>query len=247
MGEECGKEGPILSIFLAEFHNTAGPKIVYQYPEKSVSKDIFDAVSVYIIPKPQIQKRIITVNVLGHKITGYPNEINNPKYVRNALIFNLCFVCDSKSRTVQYEPAVKKLSEYLENLELENGFLSNEDSKAQMPNILKHILTDLNTTGKCTITINIGDKAHSFEHTDRKLADKVDRRPSLLCERRAPIDAKNSQDLPERRLSMVCDQRQLELSYRGWRKASDVESKPVRKPLDLAAREAYTTCVLHLK
>ncbi|XP_047481812.1 GATOR complex protein NPRL2-like [Penaeus chinensis] len=150
--EEYGKEGPILSIFLSEFHNIAGPKIVYQYPENYVTKEVFDAVSVYIIPKPQIQKRIITVNVLGHKITGYPNEIKNLKYVRNALIFNLCFVCDSKSRTVHYEPAVKKLSEYLENLELENGFLSNDGSREQIPRMLRHILEELNARGECTVT-----------------------------------------------------------------------------------------------
>jgi hypothetical protein len=40
-------------------------------PEDYVSKEIFDAVSVYIIPKEQLDSCIITVNVLGHKITGY--------------------------------------------------------------------------------------------------------------------------------------------------------------------------------
>lgn len=39
-------------------------------PEDYVSKEIFDAVSVYIIPKEQLDSCIITVNVLGHKITG---------------------------------------------------------------------------------------------------------------------------------------------------------------------------------
>lgn len=248
MGEDYGKEGPILSIFLSEFHNTAGPKIMYQYPENSVSKDIFDAVSVYIIPKPQIQKRIITVNVLGHKITGYPNEIKNPEYVRNALIFNLCFVCDSKSRTVHYEPAVKKLSEYLENLELENGFLSNESSKEQMPAILQQILEDLNATGKCTISINVGErKLNAGENVDRRLGEKCDRRPSLLSERRLPIDGKGSLDGQERRQSMVCDQRQLDSSYRGWRKAADAESKHLRKSFDNTTKEHHCTSVLHLK
>nr|CAD7266299.1 unnamed protein product [Timema shepardi] len=82
-------------------------------PEDYVTKEIFDAVSVYIIPKPQLQRTILTVNVLGYKITGYPVRIDNTKYARNAYYFNLCFVCDSWARTVQYEPVVKKLSEYL--------------------------------------------------------------------------------------------------------------------------------------
>jgi formaldehyde-activating enzyme involved in methanogenesis len=44
-------------------------------PEDYVSKEIFDAVSVYIIPKEQLDSCVITVNVLGHKITGYYSNI----------------------------------------------------------------------------------------------------------------------------------------------------------------------------
>lgn len=52
-------------------------------------------------------------NVLAHKIVGYPIRIDNPRYERNVYLFNLCFVCDSWSKTVQYEPVVKKLGEHL--------------------------------------------------------------------------------------------------------------------------------------
>lgn len=51
-------------------------------------------------------------NTLGHKIVGYPVRIDSQRYARNAYYFNLCFVCDSWARTVQYEPVVKKLAEY---------------------------------------------------------------------------------------------------------------------------------------
>lgn len=248
--EEYGKEGPILSIFLSEFHNIAGPKIVYQYPENYVTKEVFDAVSVYIIPKPQIQKRIITVNVLGHKITGFPNEIKNPRYVRNALIFNLCFVCDSKSRTVHYEPAVKKLSEYLENLELENGFLSNDDSREQIPRMLRHILEELNARGECTVTVNLSDqKLVAAEYSERKVGDKGERRMSLLSDRRHPIgDGKiGSQEGHERRMSMLPDLQQEEISQRVLRKPSDSESKARRKSFDGKNKQGLSTSVLHLK
>lgn len=52
-------------------------------------------------------------NTLGHKIVGFPVRIDSQRYARNAYYFNLCFVCDSWARTVQYEPVVKKLAEYL--------------------------------------------------------------------------------------------------------------------------------------
>lgn len=80
--EGCGQEGPIRCIFLSEFHDTAGSKITCQVnpnesverkkidhfhncdsqiPEGYVSKEVFDAVNVYIIPKPQLQSCVLTV------------------------------------------------------------------------------------------------------------------------------------------------------------------------------------------
>ncbi|XP_021927171.1 GATOR complex protein NPRL2 [Zootermopsis nevadensis] len=153
--EGCGHEGPIRCIFLCEFHPVAGPKITCQVPEEYVTKEIFDAVSVYIIPKPQLQRSILTVNVLGYKITGFPVRIDNTKYARNAYYFNLCFVCDAWARTVQYEPVVKKLSEYLMTMEQESGFLSNENKseseKVRLSTMLKQILEDLNSHRMTTV------------------------------------------------------------------------------------------------
>lgn len=55
------QEGPIRCIFFSEFHHIAGPKITCQVPDNFVSKDIFDNVNVYIIPKAQLQRSTITV------------------------------------------------------------------------------------------------------------------------------------------------------------------------------------------
>lgn len=85
-----GQEDPIRCIFFAEFHHIAGPKItcqvrlgyvcivrmqmikrsvfvtagnyvILQVPDNYISKDIFDNVSVYIIPKAQLQRSTITM------------------------------------------------------------------------------------------------------------------------------------------------------------------------------------------
>ena len=61
-------------------------------------------------------------NALGNKIMGCPVCIDNPKYARNALIFNLCFVFDTTSQPRRYEPVVKKLASYLVALEVSDGF-----------------------------------------------------------------------------------------------------------------------------
>ncbi|KAJ0183600.1 hypothetical protein K1T71_000023 [Dendrolimus kikuchii] len=147
--EGCGREGRIRCIFLGEFHPVAGPKISCQFPEDYISKEVFDSISAYIIPKPQIQKCTMTINSLGHKIVGYPIRIENPRYERNAYLFNLCFVCDSWSKTVQYEPVVKKLGEHLTIMEEETRFVSSGSTK--LPTLLAHLLHDLNTHRKATL------------------------------------------------------------------------------------------------
>ena len=50
--EGCGEEGPLRSIFFAEFHPTAGPIIRCQAPAKGpdlISKDIFDSIRYLLI------------------------------------------------------------------------------------------------------------------------------------------------------------------------------------------------------
>lgn len=79
-------------------------------------------------------------------------RISDEKYPRNFLIFNLCFVCDSDARTVQYELVVRKLAEHLVTLEVEQNFLSTESNRAKLPKILGQILSDLNRGGLCTVT-----------------------------------------------------------------------------------------------
>ncbi|XP_031628236.1 GATOR complex protein NPRL2 [Contarinia nasturtii] len=149
--EGCGQEGPIRCIFLSEFHDTAGSKITCQFPEGYVSKEVFDAVNVYIIPKPQLQGCVLTVNALGYKIVGYPVRIEHQRYTRNAFYFNLCFVCNSWARTVQYEPIVRKLSEYFKMMEAESTFLSRDEGKANVFKVLNKVLTDLNANKATTI------------------------------------------------------------------------------------------------
>ncbi|KPJ10312.1 Nitrogen permease regulator 2-like protein [Papilio machaon] len=148
--EGCGREGPIRCIFLGEFHPVAGPKIACQFPEDFISKDLFDSLSTFIIPKPILQKKNITFNAPAHKILGYPIYLKSPRYPRNVYVFNLCFVCDNWSRTVQYEPVVKKLGEHLITLEEESAFVSGGSSR--LPTFLAHLLYDLNTYRKTTVT-----------------------------------------------------------------------------------------------
>lgn len=54
------------------------------------------------------------------KLIGCPVCIEHKKYSRNALLFNLGFVCDAQAKTCALEPIVKKLAGYLTTLEVGN-------------------------------------------------------------------------------------------------------------------------------
>ena len=57
-------------------------------------------------------------NALNQKFIGCPICIENAKYSRNALLFNVCFVFASHADTTCYESVVKKLADYLTTMEV---------------------------------------------------------------------------------------------------------------------------------
>uniref|UniRef100_A0A667WTT4 NPR2 like, GATOR1 complex subunit n=1 Tax=Myripristis murdjan TaxID=586833 RepID=A0A667WTT4_9TELE len=155
-----GMTSRIECIFFSEFHPTLGPKITYQVPEEYISRELFDTVQVYIITKPELQNKLITVTAMGKKLIGCPVCIEHKKYSRNALLFNLGLVCDAQTKTCALEPIVKKLSGYLTTLELESGFISNEESKQKLLPIMSTLLEELNATGACTLPIDESNTIH---------------------------------------------------------------------------------------
>ena len=123
-------------------------------------REEFDAVQRYIITKAELQGRVISFNGTRLKIVWCPVCIDSPKYERNALMFNLCFVFDANKNTLHFESVVKKLSGYLTTLENESGFLSSEETKQRIPSLLREILEQLNKSGTCCIPINESTTIH---------------------------------------------------------------------------------------
>uniref|UniRef100_A0A8B9M3U4 NPR2 like, GATOR1 complex subunit n=1 Tax=Accipiter nisus TaxID=211598 RepID=A0A8B9M3U4_9AVES len=152
--------GRIECVFFSEFHPTLGPKITYQVPEDFISRELFDTIQVYVITKPELQNKLITVTAMEKKLIGCPVCIEHKKYSRNALLFNLGFVCDARAKACALEPIVKKLAGYLTTLELESGFISNEESKQKLVPIMTILLEELNAKGKCTLPIDESNTIH---------------------------------------------------------------------------------------
>lgn len=55
------EDDAVKCIFLCEFHATAGPKIAAQVPANYITKELFDTVNRYIIPKLQLQRSFLSV------------------------------------------------------------------------------------------------------------------------------------------------------------------------------------------
>ncbi|XP_044732907.1 GATOR complex protein NPRL2 isoform X2 [Chrysoperla carnea] len=110
--------------------------------------DVFFFVNFIMLPVLKLHVKTL----LGFKILGFPVQIDSRKYARNAFYFNLCFVCDSWARTVHYEPVVKKLADYLIAMELENGFLSNQEKPGKLIVMLRQVMDDINSQNMCTLT-----------------------------------------------------------------------------------------------
>jgi len=90
-------------------------------PTESVTSSdpvVFDSISEYVIPKPELCGRLVKTTTLSHTIMGFPVSLEDTKYERNALIFNLCFVFGPEDETAAYGQVVRKMARVLKSLEV---------------------------------------------------------------------------------------------------------------------------------
>ncbi|KAI9268234.1 nitrogen permease regulator 2-domain-containing protein [Phascolomyces articulosus] len=161
----------IHGIFYAVFDVIKGSIVKHQVPEGSVVSQKsgmnvpikplidFETIREYVIPKPQLYKRLVTISTDKYKIMGCPVAINNhEKYqlIRNEFRFNLCFVFERDAETSSYEAVVRKMARVLEVLELECDFLSQDASSESrtVQNVIEQLYEDLNSYCECQIPIN---------------------------------------------------------------------------------------------
>lgn len=158
----------ILSIFYAAFHPTEGSKVYNQVPSGSVVPSFanndssalpeflfdFNSVKNYIIPKPQLCNRLVSLKVGERRLVGYPVHIYSNEYQRNFFSFNFVFVFDAQSDIGLYEMSVRRLARMFMALEEQSKFLSTSRPVAFIDNILAQIFQDLNNYSECMVPID---------------------------------------------------------------------------------------------
>lgn len=121
---------PIHTLFYAVFHPTKGTQVRYEYPPGNLEYNNinFDAIKNYIIPKPQLCHKLLTLKYKNYRIACYPVTINSPYYARNFFSFNFVFVFPYDCETSSYEPAIARLGKMFRVLEEQNQILSKAEN-----------------------------------------------------------------------------------------------------------------------
>jgi len=129
--------------------------VAYQYPEDVMTNEVFDSISDYVIIKPILSGRSITVSTTtGLKVVGNPVCLSDQKYLRNAFMFNLVFVFSESAAVRSFYTLVIKLSQFLSEIETDLEFLSNPNTKPQIMKIITDLYVSLRQYKTCSIRID---------------------------------------------------------------------------------------------
>lgn len=120
----------------------------------------FDSVTEYVIPKADMCNRLVVVSARRWKLVGHPVMIEDPKYPRNALIFNCCFVFERSADTGCYENIARRVARIFRFVETETEFISRPKQEISVQNILEELLEDLNKYRECRIPIGLQGRSH---------------------------------------------------------------------------------------
>jgi hypothetical protein len=113
-----------------------------------------------------------------YQIMGFPVQLNDSKYQRNAFLFNLCFVFDQQVNTRCFDQIVSKIARVLISLELQSQFLS--EKQGSLTNSLAQIMEDLNSYHECQIMVD------DVNTLDLKLFP-IHKQPPIVYDYQVPI------------------------------------------------------------
>eukprot|EP00041_Stephanoeca_diplocostata_P018394 m.384731 g.384731 ORF g.384731 m.384731 type:complete len:468 (-) comp20999_c0_seq3:1002-2405(-) len=150
---ESQNSNVVQGILYSEFNVTRGPEIVLQSPPDFFPKEDFGILEKYLITKPELSGKIITIRVHNYQVVSAPVHITGACYPRNYLLFNIAFVFDCETDTSIFEPIVRKLAGVLQTLEINSGYIVSAE-KNLLQDIFDSILQSLNVNGKCEVPVN---------------------------------------------------------------------------------------------
>ena len=145
---------PLRAVLFCEFDNSVGRTLAFQEPAGFMTADEFDAISEFLIPKPQLCGRLLVLREEGRVVLCWPVCIEDPRYDRNALLFSLVFVLEpgAAGAPERFGHVLEKASRHLEVLEKESRLLSGGSREVQ--HMLPQLLHDLRKHGRCSVAVD---------------------------------------------------------------------------------------------
>lgn len=158
----------ISGIFFSIFDAQQGSKPKCQVPDGAVLRTAtsevveplipFDAIKNYIIPKPVLCNRLVSIHCNGFRIIGYPVNIPGDHYERNSFTFNLAFIFAADADTSPYEGVISRTAKMLRALEEQSRYVSDLKNLVALDGAVEQMFQDLNSFSECQIPIDASNK-----------------------------------------------------------------------------------------
>ncbi|CEF61101.1 Nitrogen permease regulator 2-like protein [Strongyloides ratti] len=162
-------------IIFFVFDNRIGPIVKHQVPGNILDLQFVNDNSVLVIPKDDFMGKMLKFNSNGITLMGRPIAIKDDYYERSKFMFNCCLaIKEDSTAEFSYSSIVRKISEYLEEMEVESRCLSSDNF--DLEGLLKKIYKDLTEKGQCVHSVNAGLKIYlkPDSNLERRVAPIVD-------------------------------------------------------------------------
>eukprot|EP00035_Acanthoeca_spectabilis_P011167 m.196359 g.196359 ORF g.196359 m.196359 type:complete len:396 (-) comp15254_c0_seq1:2573-3760(-) len=163
----------IEAVLYSEFNVTLGPQLVFQSPPDFFSKEQFGNVDKYLISKPELAGKVLTVRTERHRLVSCPIHIIGDRYPRNYLLFNVAAVFAADVDVAPFEPVVRKLALALRSVELETGYIVGE-GKSHLQRVLDSVRWELNHSGRVDVPIDLANTLRLQIPSAREVCPQVE-------------------------------------------------------------------------
>ena len=115
---DTSKRRAFRGVTYSQFDNKLGPKLLFSYPADVISNELFESLSDFTIVGKHFCDKTITVKYGDIQFINYSVAIENPKYVRNTIMFSFGIILDIDTESEPYENLLRKVSETFQTLEV---------------------------------------------------------------------------------------------------------------------------------
>lgn len=115
----------VLCLFYSQFDIEKGGEIIVQYPNGYLSNEEFIKISEYVVPKPELCNKSISVKLGSSYLMGYPIYLTSKNYNRTRFQFNFSLIIKEDSFEVSgivFDLLLMKIAKTFEEFEINSSY-----------------------------------------------------------------------------------------------------------------------------